>query len=102
MIHLGLLRHGKALVNRQYFLRRVTHLSLAVYQLLSALAWISTGQKEGRKVTAELNLLTWLTEEAAVTLRTAGSMTDDPIESAGHAVFADILAARETGSPEKG
>ncbi len=102
MIHLGLLRHGKALVNRQYFLRRVTHLSLAAYQLLSALAWISTGQKEARKVTAELNLLTWLTEEAAVTLRTAGSMTDNPIESAGHAVFADILAARETGSPEKG
>ena len=95
MIHLGVFRHGKGLVNRQYFLRRITHMSLAAYQLLATLAWISNEQKEGREVTAKLNLLTWLTEEAVVTLRTAGFRDDDPVETAGRIVFADIVAANE-------
>jgi acyl-CoA dehydrogenase family protein 9 len=95
MVHLGLLRHGKGLVSRQFFLRRVTHLSLAAYQLISALLWAQARQKEGHEITAELNLLNYLSAEAAETLRTSDTIPDTPKEIAGQAVFKDILAMKE-------
>ena len=42
-----------------------------------------------------LNLLNYLSAEAAETLRTSDTIPDTPKETAGQAVFKDILAMKE-------
>ena len=94
-VHLGLLRHGKEVASREFFLRRITRMSMALYSLLSALAVIDGRRKAGEDVSSRLNLLAYLVEEALDVLRDNGRIPDTPMEKVHVRIFADIAAVRD-------
>jgi acyl-CoA dehydrogenase family protein 9 len=64
MIYTGMLVHGKKIVDREFFLRRITNLSLDAYGILSALKVIDSRMKRGIAVKEELRLLAYFVEQA--------------------------------------
>ncbi|UCF29976.1 MAG: acyl-CoA dehydrogenase family protein [bacterium] len=100
MVHLGLMKYGRDVVGHEFFLRRVSRLSLALYGLLASLALIDARKKDGEDISTDLNRLRYLTEEAARTLRDDLRIRNNGLESAGRRVFTDLVSARETGHRE--
>ena len=64
LLHAGLLIYGKRIHNNQFFLRRLTTLSLYLFGLISVLAKIDAAQKAGADVSEDLKVLDYLVEEA--------------------------------------
>jgi acyl-CoA dehydrogenase family protein 9 len=64
LLHAGLLIYGKKIEDRQFFLRRITNLSLYLYAILSVLARLVAEEKMGKDVTENLKLLDYFLEEA--------------------------------------
>jgi acyl-CoA dehydrogenase family protein 9 len=64
LLHAGLLVYGKRIHNNQFFLRRLTTLSLYLFSLISVLAKIDAAQKVGADVSEDLEVLDYLAEEA--------------------------------------
>ncbi len=64
MLLLGIFLYGKKVGEREFFLRRVTTLSLYTFGILSVLAKISKDLKAGVRNSSNLNLLRYLLEEA--------------------------------------
>jgi len=60
----GLLIYGNKIVNKQFFLRRITNLSLYLYGLVTVLAKVDAAEKMGRDVSEDLGLLAYFLEEA--------------------------------------
>jgi acyl-CoA dehydrogenase family protein 9 len=60
----GMLIYGKKIQNKQFFLRRLTTLSLYLFGILSVLAKIDAEQKMGRDVCEDLKILAYFVEEA--------------------------------------
>jgi acyl-CoA dehydrogenase family protein 9 len=103
LVHMGLLKYGGYIVSREFFLRRITNLSMACYSLLTTLAALDNAQKSGQDISDRLNLLEYLTQEARATLRSQGRIEESELEKAHHKVFADIVAARDSaGKKDQG
>jgi acyl-CoA dehydrogenase family protein 9 len=64
MIHLGLLRYGAMIFEKEFFLRKITTLSLYFYGLLAALVKIENSENSGANVDEDLKLLAYFVEEA--------------------------------------
>ena len=64
MILLGFLIYGKSVSRREFFLRRITTLSLYIYGIIAVLARLEAARKSGRPIDADLNLLAYFLEEA--------------------------------------
>ena len=64
MILAGFLIYGRSISQKQFFLRRVTTLSLYLYGIIAMLAKIDTARKSGRDISADLDLLAYFLEEA--------------------------------------
>ena len=64
MIHFGLLRYGGKIFKKEFFLRKITHLSLYFYGLLAALVKIENSEKSGVDIDEDLKLLAYFVEEA--------------------------------------
>ncbi len=64
MIHAGLLLYGKKIQDKQFFLRRITNLSLYLYGILCVLARVDAAMKMGRDVSEDLDVLAYFVEEA--------------------------------------
>jgi acyl-CoA dehydrogenase family protein 9 len=64
LLLLGLLIYGKKIQNKQFFLRRLTNLSLYLFGIISVLAKIDAKQKMGRDVSEDLKILAYFAEEA--------------------------------------
>jgi acyl-CoA dehydrogenase family protein 9 len=64
LLHAGLLIYGKRIQNRQFFLRRITNLSLHLYGLVAVLAKIDGAQKMGRDISEDLRILSYFLEVA--------------------------------------
>ena len=64
MILLGFLIYGKSVSRREFFLRRITTLSLYIYGIIAMLARLEAARKSGRPIDADLNLLAYFLEEA--------------------------------------
>lgn len=65
----GIAVHGGKVVKKEYFLRRLTTLSLYLFGILAVLAGISASGKEGREPGEEKDFLSYFLEEAGETLR---------------------------------
>jgi len=100
LLHLGLLKYGKDIVGRQFLLRRITLLSLAAYTLLATTGAIDSALKGGQDASGRLRLLRYLTEQARQVLQNQDRIADNALEKVHREVFADIVAARETGVTE--
>ena len=64
LLQVGLLIYGKRIQHREFFLRRLTNLSLYLFGIVSVLAKIDAEQKMGRDVSEDLKILAYFLEEA--------------------------------------
>lgn len=69
LVYAGLMLYGRRAFEKEFFLRRVTTLSLYMYGIISALARIDAARRSGRKINAELDLLAYFVEEARLSAR---------------------------------
>ncbi len=71
MLLAGLVYYGKGVVRREFFLRRITHLSVQVFVLISALAFIDKLRQEDRNIWYYLDFLKYYLAEIASSGREA-------------------------------
>jgi len=64
MLLLGLLFYGKKVAERQFYLRRISTLSLYLFGILSVLSRMSSEQEKGKVNQQALDLLAYFVEEA--------------------------------------
>jgi hypothetical protein len=64
LLHAGLLIYGKKIQSKQFFLRRITNLSLHLYGIVAVLAKIDRAQKKGRDISEDLSILSYFLEVA--------------------------------------
>jgi acyl-CoA dehydrogenase family protein 9 len=64
MIIAGILLYREEILSKQFFLRRITHLSLNLYGLVAVLARIEAARASGRDIEEDLQLLSIFTEKA--------------------------------------
>jgi acyl-CoA dehydrogenase family member 9 len=64
MILVGFLIYGESITRQEFFLRRISTLSLYVYGIIAVLAKLEAARKSGRPINAELNILAYFLEEA--------------------------------------
>jgi acyl-CoA dehydrogenase family protein 9 len=63
MIFAGILLYREEILSKQYFLRRITYLSLYLYGLVAVLSRIEAARASGRDIEEDLQLLTIFTEK---------------------------------------
>jgi acyl-CoA dehydrogenase family protein 9 len=64
MMVAGFLIYGRSISQKQFFLRRVTTLSLYLFGIVAMLAKVETARKSGRNISADLDVLAYFLEEA--------------------------------------
>jgi len=67
MILAGFLIYGESITRKEFFLRRISTLSLYVYGIIAVLAKLEAARKSGRPIDTELNILAYFLEEARQT-----------------------------------
>ena len=67
MILAGFLIYGESITRKEFFLRRISTLSLYVYGIIVVLAKLEAARKSGRFINTELNILAYFLEEARQT-----------------------------------
>ncbi|TNF48236.1 hypothetical protein EP232_02625 [bacterium] len=97
MLHLGLLLHGKKIVGREFFLRRITDLSLDLFGVLATLAWIEKDRDKGIDTREKLHLLDFFLYEAEKAAAQNRRLFARREESLHRRVFKDILAQKGDG-----
>jgi acyl-CoA dehydrogenase family member 9 len=80
MLPLGLLWHGKEVFTRQFFLRRITTLSLYLYGIIALLAKLKAQEKEGTLSREDEKLLEYFVQEAREVRAVSARMQDTPLE----------------------
>jgi acyl-CoA dehydrogenase family protein 9 len=99
LLQAGLLIHGKRIQNRQFFLRRLTNLSLYLFGILSVLAKIDGKQKMGRDVSEDLKILAYFVEEARQVRKDNTHLFRSTQEAVHKKIFQDI--ASQLSDPPK-
>ena len=64
MILVGFLIYGGSITRKEFFLRRVTTLSIYFYGIIAVLAKLEAARKSGRSINADLIVLAYFLEEA--------------------------------------
>jgi acyl-CoA dehydrogenase family protein 9 len=90
MLNLGLLVHGKKIVQKEFFLRRITHLSLDLFAILSILARVKAEKELGQDVRQNLKILSYFLEEAKKSRRANNRFFIDKKETLHKSLFRDI------------
>jgi acyl-CoA dehydrogenase family protein 9 len=90
MLLLGILLYGKKVGEKEFFLRRVTTLSLYIFGILSVVAKISKDLKAGVRNNCDLNLLRYFLEEAKEARCSSKRTFDTKKEKFGAAVLHDL------------
>jgi acyl-CoA dehydrogenase family protein 9 len=92
MLHAGLLIYGRGVMEKEFFLRRVTTLSLYLYGILSVLARLEAERKAGRDVTKELRLLDYFLAEARQVRKLNGRVLASRQEALHSKIFRDVIS----------
>jgi acyl-CoA dehydrogenase family protein 9 len=92
MLHAALLIHGRGVMEKEFFLRRVTTLSLYLYGILSILARLEAARKTGRDVTEEIRLLDYFVAEAQQAKKLNGRVLSSGQESLHRKIFRDVIS----------
>ena len=90
MLVFGAILHGRKLINKEFYLRKITHLSLYLYGTLCMLAMISGHQKKDQDVSREVRLLSYFLEDAKVAWRENSHFFESKKEKLHHRIFHDI------------
>ena len=86
----GLLIYGKKIQNREFFLRRLTNLSLYLFGIVAVLAKIDAEQKMGRDVSEDLKILAYFVEEARQVRKDSTHLLRSRQEAVHKKIFRDI------------
>jgi acyl-CoA dehydrogenase family protein 9 len=91
MAHLALLLYGRRSVEKEFLLRRITHLSLNAYGIISCLVFLeSAGRRNGGKRGEELAMLRYFLEETKETQRREGGFFDRAKEKIHRTIWKDL------------
>ncbi len=92
LILVGLMIHGRNITEKQFFLRRITFLSVYLYGLLALLARLSSKQKDGSDLSEDVDILVYFMEEARSYQRHNGIIHGSIRERLHKRVFRHILS----------
>ena len=92
LLQVGLLIYGKRIQNREFFLRRLTNLSLYLFGIVSVLAKIDAEQKMGRDVSEDLKILAYFVEEARRVRKDNRRLLSSRQEVLHKKIFQDIVS----------
>ena len=87
MLLAGLAYYGKDIAKREFYLRRVTELSIQVFILFSSLAFIEKMGSEGRNIWHYLDFLEYYLTEIKSTARGASRVRPDLKEKLHHKIL---------------
>jgi len=92
LLHAGLMIYGKKIQKKQFFLRRLTNLSLYLFGIIAVLAKIDAEQKMGRDVSAGLKVLAYIVEEALQVRKDNTRLLSSKQEALHKKIFQDIIS----------
>jgi acyl-CoA dehydrogenase family protein 9 len=92
LIHAGMLIYGKNIIQKEFFLRRITHLSLYLYGTLAMLARIEAIRKTGGDLTRDLQVLDYFVEEGRQARKRSNRLFPNALERL-HRKIADGIRA---------
>ncbi|MGC8718538.1 MAG: acyl-CoA dehydrogenase family protein [Thermodesulforhabdaceae bacterium] len=78
----AMLRYGEKVGEHEFFLRRITHLSLYAFGLIALSAFLRHEKKRGALTEKNLAVLDYFTEEAQTVYQEAASVVSSPVEKA--------------------
>ncbi len=87
MLWVGLIVYGKKAREKEFFLRRITTLSLYLFAILAAIARISQDLRNGKQGQLDLDLLAFFLEEARESRVKNRRVIDTPKEKLGAIIF---------------
>jgi acyl-CoA dehydrogenase family member 9 len=79
-LFLGPLLHGRNVVQRQFYLRRITTLSVHLFGLLAVLATLRSDEQEGRLTREELDILAYFVAQVREMRKSSTTLFDSPLE----------------------
>jgi acyl-CoA dehydrogenase family protein 9 len=92
MLCVGMLIYGKKIQNKQFFLRRLTNLSLYLFGIISVLAKIDAQQKMGKDVSEDLKILAYFVEEARQVRKDNTRLLRSKKEALHKKIFLDTIS----------
>ncbi len=96
LLFLGILRHGKKITEREFLLRRITHLSIDLYVILSMLSGLERDTEQGEDVRENLTLLSYFLTEAAENHKLNACCYPRKRERVHRKIFRDISKEHES------
>jgi acyl-CoA dehydrogenase family protein 9 len=95
MILTGFLIFGHSIAQKQFFLRRVTTLSLYLYGIIAMLAKVESARKSGRDVSADLDVLAYFLEESRQARKLNGRLFSARQEQLHHKIVSEIVSGKQ-------
>ncbi|MCG6980852.1 MAG: acyl-CoA dehydrogenase family protein [Deltaproteobacteria bacterium] len=92
LLCVGMLIYGKKIQNKQFFLRRLTNLSLYLFGIISVLAKIDAQQKMGKDVSEDLKVLAYFVEEARQVRKDNTRLLRSKKEALHKKIFLDYIS----------
>jgi acyl-CoA dehydrogenase family protein 9 len=92
LLCVGMLIYGKKIQNKQFFLRRLTNLSLYLFGIISVLAKIDAQQKMGKDVSEDLKILAYFVEEARQVRKDNTRLLRSKKEALHKKIFVDTVS----------
>ncbi len=86
----GFRRYGKSVASEEFFLRRMTHLSLSLYWLVAAVGFEKALHRDGLYPAGELEVIRYLAEEAREVQEHEGRLAPSAKEEAHRRVMASL------------
>jgi acyl-CoA dehydrogenase family protein 9 len=101
MMVIGFLVHGRSLRRKEFFLRRITTLSIYLYGIITVLARLEAAQRSGRSIKSGLGFLAYFLEEARQVQKLNRHVFATRQEKLHHKIISEILSAGGSkNSPE--
>ena len=94
LIIAGLFFYGEAILQKQFFLRRISNLSLYFFSILAILARIESKLNSGHSVGSDLEILNYFTEEALQYKRINRKFLPEKKELFHKKIFKEIMVTR--------
>ena len=95
MILAGFLIYGRSITPKQFFLRRITSLSLYLYGIIAVLAKVEAARKSGHAIAADLDILAYFLEEARQSRKLNRRLFSTRREKLHHKITSEIVSRKD-------